>query len=285
MTNGKIFMNTQYRISFLSRHILKVLILGLLFFPLIFSFVLKKVNAQEYVLQSKSTEHKNSGRMPASFVPNDDVEMAPIEQELWINRIMIEDDAGVLTRIQQNLRAWEETDEHARNWNLTSTGLFVTPTDDQRRSYLNREILQYIDKRVSGEVRRAEEGSALHTVGQVQEALKPNTTVEVSPLLKMRFRARVIQREVTLLVENPWVECNAKANLKGDLELNFAKNLDFGVRANVFYKISEGYWVTSFSRAITNNVTGVISSYATDNQMAFSDEADTSIQLVFSQAF
>lgn len=278
-------MSMNYRQNFLARHLLKVIILGLLFFPLIFSLVLKKVHAQDYIVQSQKMEHKHSGRMPASFVPNDDVVVAPVEQELWINRVLVEDDAGVLNRMKQNFQSWEKTDEYARQWNLASTGLYVTPTEDQRKSYLSKELLQYVDKRVSGEVKRAEEGSALHTVGQVQEALKPNTTVEVSPLLKFRFKARVIQREVRLLVENPWMECHAKATLMGDLELNLAKNLDYGVRANLFYKISEGYWVTSFSKALTNNISGVVSSYATDNQVAFSEDADTSVQLVFSQAF
>lgn len=278
-------MSTYNQISFLAKHLLKVIIIGLLFFPLIFSLVLKKVYAQDYVLQSQGNEHKSAGRMPASFVPNDDVALAPMEQELWINRVLIEDDAGVLSRMQQNFKSWEQTDKYAEQWNLSSTGLYVTPTDEERKSYLSKELLQYIDKRVSGEVKRAEEGSALHTVGQVQEAMKPNTTVEVSPLLKFRFRARVIQREVRLLVENPWLECNAKANLSGDLEVNLAKNLDYGVRANLFYKVNEGYWVTSFSKSLTNNLSGVVSSYATDKQMAFSEDANTTVQLVFSQPF
>ena len=262
------------------RNLFRILGLAIVAFPFILILFLKQSRAQEYVLK------KDIGRKPASVMPADDVEIAPLEQKLWINRVLVEDDAGVMRKIKNNLQKWETTDDYARNWNLSSTGLYVTPTEDQRKTYLSKQLLKYVDKRISGEVKSAEEGSALHTVGQVQEALKPNTTVEVSPLLKFRFRARVLEREARMIVENPWFEYDAQVGLDGYAVMNMRKRFDqLGLSANIVYKVSEGNWETYIDKSITQNISSRLSSTQSDNTMAFTGEADTVLSFVYSSPF
>lgn len=254
---------------------MKVLIWGLIFFPVIFAFVLKQANAQDIV-----------GRVPASSVPADYVDAPPIEQDLWINRVMVEDDAGVLREMREDFQEWDETDRYAEYWNLSSTGLFVTPDEGQRRTYLSKRFLKYIDKRISGEIKQAEEGSTFHKIGKAQEALKPNTTVEFSPMFRFKFRARVLDREANMIVENPWVDCNAKVNLKGDMEINVIKNFsEVGVNAHLYYKVDEGQWVTTLSRSITNELSTSLSSTQNHGKMAFTEDADTRLQFNYYAPF
>lgn len=262
------------------RNLFRILGLAIIVFPFILIVFLKQSRAQEYVLK------KDIGRKPASLMPADDVGTVPLEQKLWVNRVLIEDDAGVMRQIKNDLLSWDRTDTYARNWNLSSTGLFVTPTDDQRKTYLSKQILKYADKRISGEVKRAEEGSTLHKVGQVQEALKPNTTVEVSPLLKFRFRARVLEREARMIVENPWFEYDAKISLSGYAEMNMRKRFDqYGLSANIVYKVSEGHWETYIDKSITQKISSRLSSTQSDKTMAFTGEANTVLSFVYSSPF
>ena len=46
----------------------------------------------------------------------------------------------------------------------------------------------------------------LHRVGQVQKALKPSTSVNVSKKVKLKFKAKVLQRQARFIVANPWMD-------------------------------------------------------------------------------
>lgn len=268
--------------SFIIRHFAKVLIVALMFFPFIFALALQKAYSQDYVMMP---ETRSVGRAPASFMPADHVENAPLKKEIWLNQVMVHDDDGVLENMRQEYEHWQIQDEYARNWNLSSTGLYDTPNDQDRVRFFERNFVRYIDRRISGEVRRAEEGSTLHTVGQVQEALRPNTTVEVSPSFRFRFRARILEREATMLVENPWVDADAKVSARGDLELNVQKDFDHGFHARIYYKVDENFYITSIEKRLSDHWRGRLSSTQQDDTVAFTSDADTRFQLLFSQRF
>jgi hypothetical protein len=252
-----------------------ILIIGLLFL---------EANAQEFVLK-RNQEDTVVGRAPASFMPSDDIESAPLEQQLWIDRMMVPDHAGVLERMRAEYEGWQVQQEYARNWNLDSTGLYEHPTDHQKRRYLERNFFRYVDRRISGEVRNAEEGSTFHTVGQVQDALRPNATVELLPSFRFRFRARILEGQASVLVDNPWVDCDAMVNAKGDIEVNLRKDLYWGVSAGIHYKIDDGEWETHIQKPLARNLYGRVTSLQRDSEMAFSNQSDATVQLVFSQPF
>lgn len=85
------------------------------------------------------------------------------------DNIFAEDDAGVMKDMKASLGAWEAAEEYARIWDLEDTGLYNTPTTEQKQKYITKKMLRYADKRFSGEMKKANEGSALHSMSRVEK--------------------------------------------------------------------------------------------------------------------
>jgi|GEM_PF-2533783 hypothetical protein len=165
-------------------------------------------------------------RGPASLVPSDHVYMTPIEEEVWMNTVFVEDEKGVLKEMVHNFETWQEKERYAEQWNLESTGLYQTPTEAQKKSYLSKRALKYLDKRISGEVKRAKKGSTLHKIGQAQKTLKPETDVNFSPTMRLSFKSRVLDGEAIMVFVNPYFDNATKINYEGDFTIDLAKKFE-----------------------------------------------------------
>ena len=82
-------------------------------------------------------------RAPANFIPDDDIEITPFEQTLWIENAMQEDDAGVLRSMKNEVMKWQEKREYAHNWNLESTGLYFYPEQAEQTRFIEKNMLKY----------------------------------------------------------------------------------------------------------------------------------------------
>ncbi len=225
-------------------------------------------------------------RSPANFIPDDEQEPAPIEQTMWLQGLLIEDDSGVLVRMRKEIQAWERLEEWRDLWNLKSTGLFKVPTRGEKRSYLEKNLLKYADKRLSGEVRNAEQGSVLHQAGQVQKALRPKAEVSFSKLIKVKLRARVLQGLVVVKVNNPWVESYANVKVNGDVNVHLNRKIaSLEVDAGIDYNVKEGVWLARVDRSLTSEITARISSTQKDDKMIFAGSADNRIHLFYHLPF
>jgi hypothetical protein len=226
-------------------------------------------------------------RAPAHFVPNDDVDPQPIvENRLWLQDIFTKDDEGHLDATRNQISEWKNTEEYAQNWNVKSTGLYNTPDEKEKKSYFNRQILKYADKRLAGEVKNSEEGSVLQTVGQAQKALAPSTQVGVSQNVKIKFRARVLQGKAMMTIENPYIDHETEVRASGSVNMKTEKNLkSIGLLAGVDYAVTEKTWTARFDKKITERISARISSIQTDKTMAFSADSDRIVQVMYSLPF
>ena len=226
------------------------------------------------------------GRSPANFIPDDDMEITPFEQTLWIDSAMKEDDAGVLRSMKDEVVKWQDKREYAHNWNLESTGLYFYPEHAERTRYVEKNLLSYFDKRLSGEVKNADKGSALYNVGQAQKALKPSAEVGVFSKVKLKFKAQIILRQARLHVENPWVQYYIFSNLNGDLRMHMQKEFNtFGMYANLDYDVDDKYWEASVSKKIYENIYGTVLSHQTPHQMLLSKRADKIVEINYFRSF
>src|SRR5690606_16227783 len=133
----------------------------------------------------ESVAQKSPSRAPANFIPDDQIEPLPLQQRLWIQEILVEDNSGVLETTRNNFMHWHEKEEYVRKWNVEATGDLATPSAEWKRSYLMKQMLKYVDKRISGEIKNAEEGSTFHTVGKVEQALRPDAEAKISKLVSV----------------------------------------------------------------------------------------------------
>ncbi|GAB4014308.1 MAG: hypothetical protein Fur0010_12260 [Bdellovibrio sp.] len=229
---------------------------------------------------------RHQDRTPSNFIPNDEVWGSPVESKNFVQKIFVETNEGNLSRVREQFNEWEKTEEYARLWNLDSTGLYVVPDTTQKKAYFNRQLLKYADKRISGEVKNAEEGSTMHAIGQAQQALRPNAEAALSPSVKLKFKAKVLEGKAYLIVDNPFVDAQAQINAKGEASMNVKRSFaSLGVNTEIDYQVTTETWVAKVDKSITSNLTARVSSSQSQQNMAFSSDSNRTVELVFGMPF
>jgi hypothetical protein len=249
---------------------------------LVVSFTLSNVIAGEVTLKKS----RSVGRAPANFIPDDEIEPEPIRQKIWLQTLLIADDSGVLESMKKEITAWEELKEWRDLWDVESTGLYYVPNTSEKKSWFERMLLKYADKRLAGEVRNAEEGSTLHQVGQVQKALKPKTEVGLTENIKIKIRGKVLQGLVEVNMVNPWLDSYANISIEGNVDIHFHKKLnDIGLDTGIDYNVTDRSWLARVDRRISSEVTARISSTQKDDKMVFTESADNRVELFYRLSF
>jgi hypothetical protein len=203
---------------------------------------------------------KSISRKPAAV--DEEVLTVPLVNESFFSneRIFAEDDAGVMRDMKNSLNGWQATEEYAKKWHLESTGLYKTPDSSQQGKYIKSKLLRYADKRFSGEMRNAPEGSALHSMKTVEQNLRPNTTVNVSKNFAFKFKIRVLQGKAIMDIKNPWVECNASVSAKGKARTEIKKEFkNLGLASGAEYSVNDSQFLTYVDQQLTDNVKARIS--------------------------
>lgn len=225
-------------------------------------------------------------RGPANFVPDDQIEPLPLEQRLWIQDILIDDDAGVLEAVRNNFQVWEEREEYVRRWNVAAVGPLVTPTQQEKKAYLMRQLLRYADKRISGEIKRSDEGSTFHSIGQVEKALSPKVEAQLSSKIKVKVRAKVLRGQINVLINNPWVDNNISVRLNGAINVHMEKNLEqLGVRTTLDYDFNNGIYVARIEKPLTNEIAARFSATQDTGVAPFTSDSDSRIELTYNRGF
>ena len=225
-------------------------------------------------------------RSPDSFVPDEGLEVPPPHKKHWMTKIFVEDSSGVMKSIQSNIRKWEELEEYGRHWNLHSSGLYKTPERDAKRRYLEKRLLKYADKRLSGEIKRAEEGTTLRSIKNAHDALRPSAKAQLTKNVKLRLKARLLQGEARLFVENPYVDFYTYFGLSGETSLNMGRTISsLDIKTSVDYKIDEGRWQACIERPLSHSLKARVSSTQSDKDMMFSGESDQRLEFIFQKGF
>lgn len=228
-----------------------------------------------------------NGAHANSISYNDEVSMVPYSLPHWGERIMVRDDSGVYDEMKQQINSWQEKEDYAKNWNLQSTGMYAPTPEKEKKSFMMAKGLKYMDKRLAGEVKQAEEGSALHTVGQVQQVLQPNAKVAVSKNVRLKFKAQVLQMKGKVLVINPYVDSQADHSFtKNETNLHLGRDISaIGIGAGVDYIVQKESYETYMSKRLTDTITTKISSSQKQDNMAFSSDSDRKVEINYSKPF
>lgn len=234
------------------------------------------------IFNIKSLKKQTKGRTPASYVPRDDIEAVPLKVKSWSEGLLVEDSAGVLSRLGSTFAIWNERREYARLWNLESTGYHESPDEEYRENYLKRQFLRYIDKRVTGGIKRSSRDSGLYQIARVQEALRPNTEASISKNIKLKFRAKVLRGRITMRVENPWVDYSTDFTVTGDVEMWLRKKIDvIDATASFNYRPLEEMFVAELERPISENIVARLSA----RQPASGQKINNSLHLMYNKGF
>ncbi len=255
-----------------------------------FALILSKAHcrnlSQTITLEQLNTLEKSNNRAPGAFIPSDSIEESPVSHEIWINEFLSNDEHGILSEVRDQINNWIEMEENEKRFNLEETGLVEIPSNGTQKNYISKKLLKYVDKRISGEIKNAPEGSNWKKVGEVQTALKPQTRVGITKTIKLKFKARVLSGRAIMNVENPYVDANATYSLSGKAHVNISKDFkELGVKSAVEYDVKNGQYFAYVDKNLTDSIRARISSSQSDKDMAFSENADKRLELLYGIGF
>lgn len=234
------------------------------------------------VLAKKRVHHKAITRGPASYIPQDDVEPPPSELDSWANHIFVHDSAGVLENVRATFASWRDREDYARQWNLMSTGNYEVPDSNFRRAFFQRQLLRYMDKRVTGGIKAAKKDSTLHKIAKVQNSLRPSTEASISKNIKVKFKARVLRGRLIMRVDNPWVDYRTEFSLTGNVNMWVHRKIEWADLTTRFnYQPLEGSYVADFDRPLMENV---VARYSF-RQPAGSSQTENVFHLLYNRGF
>ena len=224
-------------------------------------------------------------RKIASF--EEEVIVVPLSKEVFSNEVLFaDDDAGIMKEMRESISKWEKTEDYAKTWDLKSTGLHNTPTMKSKKTYISKRLLRYADKRLSGEMKNADEGSAMYKMKKVEKQLRPNATINMSKNFGLKFKARVLQGKATVEVKNPWVDCDATVSMSGQAKVVTKKNFkDLGMTSGAEYSVNNSNFLAYVDQELTKNIRARVSSSQSGGANLFSDDADARVEMMASFPF
>lgn len=232
-------------------------------------------------------------RGPANLIPSDDFSPVPYSSTGFISTILVEDQSGVMASMREDVRQWNEMEEYVHYWNLESTGIHDIPDNERRKHHLEKKVWRYLDRRLSEEINNAEEGSTLHTVGRIEDAVTPeNTDVNFSENYRLRFRLRPLRGNASVILENPFFDHELYMAANGRVNMMVGRDIPWvDINASVVYHVDRGYAVSELRREFGAHITGKITYYTAgrdsyfENGLSQKDRDEGRFGLYYSRAF
>ena len=248
-------------------------------------------------------------RMPASYVPDDDVIVQPEENEIsFYQKYVSSDQSQDVVNLRNQIKVWNDNqiyaDQHGESTAIGSQ--YFVPTSDEKWMYFKDKYLRYLRRRgeqpfkdmpktwyqqyrASNEVDTIDElearfkktssttssGSMLPQSLQVKE-------VSIWKKTKFTFQPRVDQGLAIIGFSAPFVNARAWVGINGQTELNVQHRVDsIGLRVMFNYFAHSGRYFTSVDQRLMANV------YAryTATKDPVSEVKDDTIMLLYAKQF
>ena len=239
-----------------------------------------------YSFESHGYTLRYAARVPASFVSGDRIDPLLVKKTVWLQGVFVADDAGVLEEVKKDFDQWQKTENYKRAWNLQSTGLYKTPDSAFKKKYFQRRLLKYADKRLSGEIKNSEEGSALHRIKTVEKTLSPKAEAKIAPNIRLKFKARVLQGQGSLMVNNPYVDYRTDIHTSGQVDMHLGKKIgSLGIHAKIDYDLNQKQYIAALDKNITKNIKTTISSAQSDSSIPFNVKSDKTLRISYTAKF
>src|SRR5690606_28639197 len=126
----------------------------------------------------------------------------------------------------------------------------------------------------------------LHTVGKVEQALRPDAESKISKLVRVKLRDRVLHGKSILLMNNTWVYRRAEIKCDSWTQFHMSKNIEeLGVNTSLDFHVKDGIYVARVDKPLTNEITARFSATQSMDKAPFKSESDSRIELSYSRGF
>jgi hypothetical protein len=222
-------------------------------------------------------------RRPASYIPDDDVIVKPIDNQLsFYQKYVASDKSDEVIQSRNQLKVWNDNQNFADEWGMDSTlagSSFFVPTSEQKFQYFQDRYMRYLrrkgedpiknmpnnwyqDYRASNEIDTIDEmesrfKSKNKSASSTKDVVSGFETKEISVWKKTRFifQPRLEQGLVVVGIKGPIAHARAWVGVNGQAEFNVQKSVDsIGFRLMFNYYAHTGRYFTSVDQRIMENV-------------------------------
>lgn len=220
-------------------------------------------------------------REPASYIPDDDVIIKPMDNELsFYQQYVASDNSNDVARSRNQLKVWNDNQNFADQYGMDSTltgSAFFVPTPEEKFEYFKDKYMRYLRrkgeqpfKEIPGSWYQSYRASnEIDTIDEMETRFKksdkknksnlpePLQTKEVSLWKKTKFlfQPRVEQGLVIVGIKGPNTYARAWVGVNGKTEVNVQQNVDeIGFRVMFNYYVHTGRYFTSADQRVVENV-------------------------------
>jgi hypothetical protein len=249
-------------------------------------------------------------RMPASYIPDDDVIVKPESNEVSLYKQYISsDESNNVVELRNQIKVWNENQVFADQYGLRTTlagSPYFVPTPEAKWEYFKEKYFRYLRNRGEEPIKNApknwyQEYRASNEIDTIDEmelrfqktnkktmngkALpKSLQTKEVSMWKKTKFifQPRVDQGLVIVGIRTPFAYARAWVGINGRAEVNVQQTYEsIGLRTMLNYYADTGEYFTSLDQRVMDN----LSARYTASNNPLTGVKDNTIMLHYAKQF
>lgn len=258
-------------------------------------------------------------REPASYIPDDDVIVKPVDNELsFYQQYVASDESQDVVKSRNQLKVWNDNQVFAKQYGIDSSlagSQFYVPTQEEKWEYFKSRYMRYLRSkgeqplknmpqqwyntyRASNEVDTIDEmearfkksnGSASSSQKNFLPSSLQQKEVSLWKETKFIFQPRVDQGLVIVGIKGPIAYARAWVGVNGQTEFNVQKSIDsIGFRVMFNYYAQNGRYFTSIDQRLMENVYARATSTKDPRQVGVNGNGiykDDSLMLLYAKSF
>ncbi len=256
-------------------------------------------------------------RGPASYIPDDDVIVKPVDNELSFYQQYVASDQSVdVVQSRNQLKIWNDNQQFADQYGMDSTlagSAFFVPTPDEKWEYFKSRYMRYLrqkgeqpikdmpknfynDYRASNDVDTIDEMEARFKASNKKSSVTKSALpaafqekqVSLWKKTKFIFQPRLDQGIVIVGLKTPWGRARAWVGVNGETEVNVQQTYDsIGLRVMFNYFAHDGRYFTSVDQRLMENIYARVTSTKDPRRVGLNggDYQDDSAMLLYAKSF
>jgi hypothetical protein len=253
-------------------------------------------------------------RRPASYVPDDDVIVKPVDNELsFYQQYVASDNSNDVALSRNQIKIWNDNQQFAEQYGLDSTlagSSFFVPTPEQKFEYFKDRYMRYLRNKGEQPLKDAPKNwyedyrasNEVDTIDQMEDRFKKNNgtgrsekdlpemfqTKKISLWKKTNFifQPRVDQGLVVVGIKGPIAYARAWVGVNGKTEFNVQKTVDsVGFRFMVNYYADTGRYFTSLDQRLVNHLSVRVTSQKNPDAAPGAVKQDNTLMLLYAKQF
>lgn len=266
------------------------------------------------IAQAQFAPKLSIARAPASYIPDDDVIIRPVDNELSFYQQYVASDKSLdVINSRNQIKIWNDNQAFADQYGLDSTltgSSFFVPSPEEKFEYFKDKYMRYLRRKGEQPFKDMPKSwyqdyrasNEIDTIDEMEERFKNTTKKGVSgktlpDSLKQKevslwkqhkfiFQPRVDQGLLVVGIKGPYAYARAWVGVNGETEVNVKHEVDsIGLRVMYNYYVHSGKYFTSVDKRITDNLYARITS--SKNPAAKDDivKHDNTLMLLYATKF